>query len=72
MLVVGHGLTLGAMLATIDPAGLVALPNASVSTVEVTDGVARVVAAGIDVAGHRAVAARPALAPAPAAAPLPA
>ncbi|MHA7135257.1 histidine phosphatase family protein [Oerskovia turbata] len=63
VLVVGHGLTLGAMLATIDPSGLVALPNASVSTVEVTDGVARVVSAGVDVAGHGAIAARPAPAP---------
>lgn len=63
VLVVGHGLTLGAMLATIDPSGLVALPNASVSTVEVTDGVARVVSAGVDVAGHGALAARPAPAP---------
>jgi probable phosphoglycerate mutase len=62
------------MLATIDPGGLVALPNASVSTVEVSGGVARVVAAGVDVAGHGSVAARPGLAaaaaPAPAAAPL--
>ncbi len=68
VLVVGHGLTLGAYLATIDASGLVALPNASVSTVEVTDGVARVVAAGVDVAGHvnvqSAVAARPAAVPA--------
>ncbi|MEK8225957.1 histidine phosphatase family protein [Oerskovia sp. M15] len=38
VLVVGHGLTLGAYLATIEPTGLAALPNASVSTVEVTDG----------------------------------
>lgn len=60
VLVVGHGLTLGAWLSTLAPAGLVALPNASVSTVEVTDGVARVVAAGVDVAGHGHVAARPA------------
>lgn len=69
VLVVGHGLTLGAMLATIDPVGLVALPNASVSTVEVSGGVARVVAAGIDVAGHGEVAVSLS-APAPAAAPL--
>ncbi|MBD7951891.1 MULTISPECIES: histidine phosphatase family protein [Oerskovia] len=67
VLVVGHGLTLGAMLATIDPTGLVALPNASVSTVEVSGGVARVVAAGIDVAGHGSLAVSLA---APAAAPL--
>lgn len=60
VLVVGHGLTLGAWLATIDPSGLVALPNASVSTIEVTDGVARVVAAGVDVAGHGHRATRPA------------
>ncbi|WP_265521570.1 histidine phosphatase family protein [Oerskovia flava] len=64
VLVVGHGLTLGAYLATIDPTGLVALPNASVSTVEVDGSVARVVTAGVDLAGHGAVAARPAPAPA--------
>ncbi|MCB7136035.1 histidine phosphatase family protein [Cellulosimicrobium marinum] len=64
VLVVGHGLTLGAYLATIDPSRLVALPNASVSTVEVTDGRARVVEAGLDVAGHGSVAARPATVPA--------
>lgn len=60
VLVVGHGLTLGAYLATVDPSRWVALPNASVSTVEVSDGVARVVAAGVDVAGHGPAAARPA------------
>lgn len=63
VLVVGHGLTLGAYLAQIDPAGLVALPNASVSTVEVTGGVPRILSAGVDVAGHGSVAARPAPAP---------
>lgn len=70
VLVVGHGLTLGAWLATLDPSGLVALPNASVSTVEVTDGVPRVLAVGVDVAGHGHVAARPAPAPASAAVPV--
>lgn len=60
VLVVGHGLALGAWLATLDPAGLVALPNASVSTVALEpDGSARLVAVGVDVAGHGAVAARP-------------
>lgn len=66
VLVVGHGLTLGAYLATIDPVGLVPLPNASVSTVEVTrepgvDGtISRILSAAVDVAGHGHVAARPA------------
>ncbi|MBD5785029.1 histidine phosphatase family protein [Cellulosimicrobium terreum] len=60
VLVVGHGLTLGAWLATLDPTRLVALPNASVSTVEVRDGVPTVLSAGVDVAGHGSVAARPA------------
>jgi probable phosphoglycerate mutase len=68
VLVVGHGITLGAWLATLAPSGLAALPNASVSTVEVTDGVPRVVAVGVDVAGHGHVAARPA--PASAAVPV--
>ena len=63
VLVVGHGLTLGAYLATIDR-GLVALPNASVSVVEVTGGSARIVSAGVDVAGHGSLAARPAPVPA--------
>ncbi|MCK0117121.1 histidine phosphatase family protein [Isoptericola sp. S6320L] len=63
VLVVGHGLALGAFLWTLDPSGVVALPNASVSTVEVSDGAARVVASGVDVAGHGAVAARPVPAP---------
>lgn len=66
VLVVGHGLTLGAYLALIDPVGLVALPNASVSTVEVRDGSATIVSVGVDVAGHGNVAARPAAAPVPA------
>ena len=70
VLVVGHGLALGAWLATLAPSGLVALPNASVSTVEVTDGVPRVVAVGVDVAGHGHVAARPASAPASAVVPV--
>ena len=64
VLVVGHGLTLGAYLATISRAGLVALPNASVSTVEVRGGSARIVSAGVDVAGHGSLAARPAPVPA--------
>lgn len=60
VLVVGHGLALGAWLATLDPRGLVALPNASVSTVTVdADGAFAVVSVGTDVAGHGAVAARP-------------
>ncbi len=69
VLVVGHGLALGAYLATVDPRGLIALPNASVSTVEVSDGVARLVAAAVDVAGHGSVAARQAPAMAVASAP---
>lgn len=60
VLVVGHGLTLGAYLATLDPTRLAALPNASVSTVEVADGTARAISVGVDVAGHGSVAARPA------------
>ena len=63
VLVVGHGLTLAAYLATLDPTSVVALPNASVSTVEIVDGVPRVLAAGVDVAGHGSVAARPVPAP---------
>ena len=69
VLVVGHGLTLGAYLATIDPIGLVPLPNASVSIVEVTGEaeaggtISRIVSAGVDVAGHGSLAARPARLP---------
>ncbi|MBD8078632.1 histidine phosphatase family protein [Cellulosimicrobium arenosum] len=63
VLVVGHGLTLGAWLATLDPSRVRALPNASVSTVEVRDGVTHLVSAGVDVAGHGSVAARSAPAP---------
>jgi probable phosphoglycerate mutase len=60
VLVVGHGLQLGAWLADLDPRGLVALPNASVSTVAVeADGSARVLTVGVDVAGHGNLAARP-------------
>jgi len=60
VLVVGHGLTLGAWLSTLDARGLVALPNASVSTVRIeADGTARVVSVGVDVAGHGLLAARP-------------
>ena len=66
VLVVGHGLALGAYLATIDPGDLVPLPNASVSTVEVdADGTARVLAAGVDVAQQGHVAARPMRTPTP-------
>ncbi|PWD51308.1 histidine phosphatase family protein [Serinibacter arcticus] len=66
VLVVGHGLTLGAYLATIDPVGLVPLPNASVSTVEVvrepgTDvTISRILSVAVDVAGHGSLSARPA------------
>ena len=60
VLVVGHGLALGAWLATLDPAGLVALPNASVSTVTVEpDGTARLLSVGVDVAGQGSIATRP-------------
>ena len=58
VLVVGHGLTLGAYLATIEPGTLVALPNASVSRVEIAGGVASILQAGLDVAGHGSLAAR--------------
>ncbi|QAY69614.1 histidine phosphatase family protein [Xylanimonas protaetiae] len=67
VLVVGHGLTLGAYLWTVRPGPLVPLPNASVSTVRIADGRAEVVEAGLDIAGHGHLAARPA--PAPLAAP---
>ena len=64
VLVVGHGLALGAYLATLAPIGLVALPNASVTTVEVDEpGVARITTLAHDVAGQGQLAARPALAP---------
>jgi probable phosphoglycerate mutase len=63
VLVVGHGLTLGAYLWTLAPGPLVPLPNASVSTVRITDGVAEVVEVGLDIAGHAVRAARPAPAP---------
>ncbi|MFP3714523.1 histidine phosphatase family protein [Puerhibacterium sp. TATVAM-FAB25] len=72
VLVVGHGLTLGAWLWTLQPTGLVPLPNASVSTVRVhPDGATEVVEIGRDVAGHGVVTrvpSRPA-APQPAGAP---
>ncbi|MCL1870061.1 MAG: histidine phosphatase family protein [Promicromonosporaceae bacterium] len=70
VLVVGHGLTLAAYLWTVEPGPLAQLPNASVSTVRITDGVAQVVEVGLDIAGHGHVATRPAPAssPAPAAA----
>ncbi|GAB2468598.1 histidine phosphatase family protein [Xylanimonas ulmi] len=67
VLVVGHGLTLGAYLWTVRPGPLVPLPNASVSTVRLADGVAQVVEAGLDVAGQGPLGARPA--PTPMAAP---
>lgn len=66
VLVVGHGLTLGAYLATIDPTGLVPLPNASVSVVEVTREpavdvtISRILSVAQDVAGHGSLSARPA------------
>jgi len=64
VLVVGHGLALGAYLATLEPVGLVPLPNASVSTVEVErDGTARITSLAVDVAGQGMLAARPAPAP---------
>lgn len=60
VLVVGHGLALGAYLAMVDEGDLVALPNASVSTVEVEqDGTARVTSVAVDVARQGDVAARP-------------
>ncbi|MGO1316239.1 MAG: histidine phosphatase family protein [Cellulomonadaceae bacterium] len=68
VLVVGHGLTLGAYLAMVDPRGLAALPNASVSRVAIRGGRPELVLVGHDVAGHGSVAARPA----PASEPVPA
>lgn len=66
VLVVGHGLALGAYLATVDEIGLVPLPNASVSTVEVeADGTARLTSVAVDVAGQGHVAARPMRTPTP-------
>lgn len=66
VLVVGHGLALGAYLATVDDVGLVPLPNASVSTVEVeADGSARLTSVAVDVAGQGHVAARPMRTPTP-------
>ncbi|MCG2797138.1 MAG: histidine phosphatase family protein [Cellulomonas sp.] len=59
VLVVGHGLTLGAWLAHLDPSAVAALPNASVSTVTVDEDGAHVLEVGRDVAGHGSVAARP-------------
>ncbi len=66
VLVVGHGLALGAYLATVDEIGLVPLPNASVSTVEVDpDGTTRLTAVALDVAQQGHVAARPMSTPTP-------
>ena len=60
VLVVGHGLALGAWLSTLNPGALVALPNASVTTVAIEPGgTGRVLAIGVDLAGHGSVAARP-------------
>lgn len=75
VLVVGHGLALGAYLATVDEVGLVPLPNASVSTVEVDpDGSTRLTSVAVDVAEQGHVAARPMRTPTPvhALAPVPA
>ena len=59
VLVVGHGLALGAYLATVDDAALVPLPNASVSTVELArDGTTRITSIALDVADQGHVAAR--------------
>lgn len=67
VLVVGHGLALGAYLAGLDDVGLVPLPNASVSRVEVAaDGTARILSVAHDVAGQGHVAARPMTVPTPA------
>ncbi|WP_425955430.1 histidine phosphatase family protein [Xylanimonas sp. McL0601] len=66
VLVVGHGLALGAYLWTLQLGPLVPLPNASVSTVRITDGVPELVEVGLDVAGHGRLSARPAPAPLPA------
>lgn len=61
VLVVGHGLTLGAYLWTLQPTGLVPLPNASVSRVRVhPDGTTEVLEIGRDVAGHGVAARVPA------------
>jgi probable phosphoglycerate mutase len=66
VLVVGHGLALGAYLATVDDVGLVPLPNASVSTVVLEpDGSPRITSVGVDVAGQGHVAARPMRTPTP-------
>ncbi|GIG40822.1 histidine phosphatase family protein [Cellulomonas phragmiteti] len=66
VLVVGHGLALGAYLATVDDVGLVPLPNASVTTVEVEpDGTSRITALALDVAGQGHIAARPMRTPTP-------
>lgn len=55
VLVVSHGLTLRAYLAMVDARPMEALPNASVSTVEVhPDGYRRVVSLALDPAGHGA------------------
>jgi len=60
VLVVGHGLALGAYLASLEPIGLVALPNASVTRVEVDASGARITTLADDVAHQGPLAARPA------------
>ncbi len=66
VLVVGHGLALGAYLATVDDVGLVPLPNASVSTVQIEpDGAPRLVDLAQDVAHQGHIAARPMRTPTP-------
>lgn len=60
VLVVSHGLTLGAYLATLGVTDLPDLPNASVTRVEIVpDGAARLIEIGTDVAGLGPVAPRP-------------
>lgn len=62
VLVVGHGLMLGAYLAVLGAGeGLVALPNASVTRLAVgPEGLREVLELATDVAGHGHIAARPA------------
>lgn len=59
VLVVGHGLTLGAYLCLLGVRGLAGLPNASVTRVAVEpDGAAHLLEIGTDIAGHGSVATR--------------
>lgn len=70
VLVVGHGLALGAWLSTVNPGTLVALPNASITTVALeSDGTGRVLAVGVDPTGPGSVATRAVPAGVPAAVP---